>query len=129
METAMKFEYTNECTCEVYDPETDTSTPTSDCYGDCWEFTVEDFTNITEHLFVDNAQGFSITGFPVWNGTVDGRFTARTAKDLLHSMTPDGTSWRLDGTVYADRIEAVLYHHDAPMGGKMVVAPIGEDSE
>jgi hypothetical protein len=31
--------------------------------------------------------------------------------------------------VYADRIEAVLYHHDAPMGGKMVVAPIGEDSE
>ena len=121
--------YQNTCSCEVYDPETDESTPADDCYGDCWEDTVQDFTNITEHLFTEWNQGFSIVGFPVWNGTIDGRFTARNAKELLNAMTPDRTEWRMEVTVHADRIVARLSHHDCPTGGTMTVTPISDDSE
>ena len=129
METTTTFEYTTTCSCETYNPETDEYTPSNDCYGDCWEYTVEDFTNITEHLFAENSQGFRITGFPVWNGTVDGYFSARNASELLNAITPARTDWRLDGSVFADRIEARLYHHDAPTGGNIVVTPFSESTD
>ena len=60
-------EYTNECSCEISNETYDEFAPADDCYGHCWEFTLEDFENITEHLFTDNEQGFTITGFPIWN--------------------------------------------------------------
>lgn len=121
--------YQNTCSCEAYDPDTDESTPANDCYGDCWEDTVQDFSNITEHLFTEHNQGFSIVGFPVWNGTIDGRFTARNAEQLLNAMTPDRAEWRMEVTVHADRIVALLSHHDCPTGGTMTVTPISEDDE
>ena len=122
-------EYTNTCSCEVWNEETDEYTPANDCYGDCWEFVIEDFTNITEHLFTENSQGFRITGFPVWNGTVDGYFSARNAKELLGNITPDRTEWRLEVTVHADHLTGRLYHHDAPMGGNITVTPFSEEEE
>lgn len=122
-------EYTNACSCEAYDPETDTSVPADECYGDCWDDTVQDFYSITEHLFTDHRQVFSIVGFPVWNGTVNGRFTARNAEELLDAMTPNRTEWRMEVTVHADRIVARLSHHDCPTGGTMTVTPISEDDE
>lgn len=122
-------EYTNTCSCGNWDEETDEFTPANDCYGDCWDFTVEDFANITEHLFTENSQGFRITGFPVWNGTVDGYFSARNAKELLDSITPDSTEWRLEVTVHADHLTGRLYHHDAPMGGVITVTPFSEGEE
>ena len=122
-------EYTNTCSCQDYDPETGDYKSSDDCYGFCWDDTIMDFTNITEHLFVENSQGFRIEGFPVWNGTVDGYFTARNATELLDSMTPDRTEWRMEVTVHADRIVARLYHHDAPTGGTMTVTPIVDDDE
>ena len=122
-------EYTNTCSCEVWNEETDECVPANDCYGDCWDFTVEDFANITEHLFSDHNQGFRITGFPVWNGTVDGYFSARNASELLNAITPDRTEWRLEVTVHADHLTGRLYHHDAPMGGNIVVTPFSEEEE
>ena len=120
-------EYTNTCSCEVWNEETDECVPANDCYGDCWDFTVEDFANITEHLFSENSQGFRITGFPVWNGTIDGYFSARNASELLNAITPDRTEWRLEVTVHADHLTGRLYHHDAPMGGNIVVTPFSEE--
>ena len=122
-------EYTNTCSCEVWNEETDECVPANDCYGDCWDFTVEDFANITEHLFSENSQGFRITGFPVWNGTIDGYFSARNASELLNAITPDRTEWRLELTVHADHLTGRLYHHDAPMGGNIVVTPFSEEEE
>ncbi len=119
--------YQNSCSCEVYDPETDESTPANDCYGDCWDDTVQDFANITEHLFTDHNQGFRIVGFPTWSGTVDGYFSARNSEELLRAITPDRAEWRLEMTVHADRIVARLYHHDCPTGGTMTVTPFSED--
>ncbi len=120
-------EYTNTCSCEMYDIETGEYYPTDWCSGECWNNIVQDFTNITEHLFTENSQGFRIVGFPTWNGTVDGYFSARNATELLDSITPDRTEWRLEVTVHADRIVARLYHHDAPTGGTMTVTPFSHD--
>lgn len=121
--------YQNTCSCGDWDEETDEFTPANDCWGDCWDFTVEDFSNITEHLFSENSQGFRITGFPVWNGTVDGYFSARNAKELLDNITPNSTEWRLEVTVHADHLTGRLYHHDAPMGGNITVTPFSEEDE
>lgn len=118
-------EYTNECSCQSYDSETDEYYPADGCYGDCWEDTVQDFANITEHLFTENNQGFRIADFPVWNGTVDGYFSARNAEELLRAITPDRTAWTLRLTVHADHLTGVLSHHDAT--GVITVTPFSQD--
>lgn len=115
---------TNECSCETYDIETGEYHPAPDCYGDCWGETVEDFTNITEHLFTDNHQTFRITGFPVWNGTINGEFVAKNPTELLRAITPHNTAWRLEYEVTDTELVGRLSHHDAPMGGRIVVTPL-----
>ena len=120
-------EYTNECSCEISNETYDEFAPADDCYGHCWEFTLEDFENITEHLFTDNEQGFTITGFPIWNGTRDGYFLARNAEELLRNITPDRTAWTLRLTVYPTHLTGVLSHHDAPTGGLITVTPFSQD--
>ena len=122
--------YQNTCSCVEYDEETEgaeDAVPTEYCYGWCWNDTVQDFSHITEHLFTENSQGFRITGFPVWNGTVDGYFSASNAEQLLNNITPDRTEWRLEVTVHADHLTGRLYHHDAPMGGTITVTPFSDD--
>ena len=125
--------YQNTCSCGDWNEDRDEYTPAddcyNDCYGDCWDFTVEDFSNITEHLFSENNQGFRITGFPVWNGTIDGYFSARNASELLNAITPDRTEWRLELTVHATHLTGRLYHHDAPTGGNITVTPFSEGEE
>lgn len=120
-------EYTNECSCEHSNETYDEFAPSNDCYGNCWELQVEDFANITEHLFTDNEQGFTITGFPVWNGTVDGYFLAHNAEELLRNITPDRTAWTLRLTVHITHLTGVLSHHDAPTGGLITVTPFSQD--
>ena len=119
--------YQNTCSCGSYNDETDEFEPANDCYGDCWHDTVQDFENITGHLFTDHNQGFRITGFPTWHGTVDGHFSARNADELLCSITPDRTEWRLELTVHADHLTGVLSHHDGT--GVITVTPFSEDDE
>lgn len=122
-------EYTNTCSCGVDDYDTGVYTPTDYCQGWCWSDTVSDFANITEHLFTESNQGFRITGFPVWNGTVDGYFSARNADELLNNITPDRTEWRLEVTVHANHLTGRLYHHDAPTGGIITVTPFSEEED
>lgn len=119
--------YQNTCSCLIYDTDTEELTVADECYGACWEDAIEDFANITEHLFSDHNQGFRITGFPVWNGTIDGYFSARNAEELLRAITPDRTEWRLEVTVHADHLTGRLYHHDAPTGGTITVTPFSEE--
>jgi hypothetical protein len=124
-------EYSNTCSCSYEDYENDTgeSAPVEFCFGECWENTVQHFTNITEHLFTENNQQFTITGFPTWRGPVNGMCSARNAEELLWAMTPERAEWRLDVTVHEDRIVANLYHHDCPTGGTMIVAPFTTTEE
>lgn len=42
LHTKLRATITTDCTCEVYDEDTDTSVPSDSCYG-CWEDNQEDF--------------------------------------------------------------------------------------
>jgi hypothetical protein len=118
------IEITNTCACVTYNDDTGEWSEAPECWGDCWNDQVEQFGFDTEHLFVEHNQGFRITGFPVWNGSIDGTFSARTPEELLRAITPDRTEWRLTYKVESESLKCVLYHHDAPTGGSMTVTPL-----
>ena len=118
---------TNTCTCTTYNDDAGEWEVAPECWGDCWNEQVEDFENITQHLFTNDNQPFRIEGFPVWYGTIDGTFHARTAEKLLESITPDRTEWRLEVTVHADHLTGVLSHHAGT--GVITVTPFSEDDE
>lgn len=122
MDTLMTGEYTSTCTCGEYGEDGEFM-PDDTCNGWCWDDQMEDFTLITEHLRTLSTE-WSITGFPVWNGTRSGEFTARTATELLHSITPDRADWRMVVTVTPTEMSVLLSHHDG--SGRMTVTPIVE---
>jgi hypothetical protein len=122
METMTEIQ--NTCACVTFDEDTGEWKEAPECWGDCWSDQVEQFGFDTEALFVEHNQGFRITGFPVWNGTIDGTFSARTPEELLRAITPDRTEWLLRYTIEGDSLKCVLYHHDAPTGGSMTVTPL-----
>ena len=68
------IEITNTCACVTYNDDTGEWSEAPECWGDCWNDQVEQFGFDTEHLFVEHNRGFRITGFPVWNGSIDGTF-------------------------------------------------------
>lgn len=119
---------TSECTCVSWDDEANEWLEAPECWGDCHEGDTEQFAEATTELFTNNTQGFRITGFPVWNGTVDGVFTAKDSGDLLRAITPNNGPWRLTYEVVENELRCVLSHHDAPTGGRMTVKPC-EDAE
>jgi hypothetical protein len=118
---------TNTCTCTTYNDDAGEWEVAPECWGDCWSDQVEDFQEITTHLFTENNQEFRIEGFPRWDGTVSGTFHARTAEKLLESITPDRTEWRLELTVHATHLTGFLSHHDA--SGTITVTPIEVNDE
>ena len=115
--------FTNECSCEDYDIETEVSTPSNDCYGDCWEWTTEYFGEIVTDLLSVSSK-FLIEGFPVWNGALRGVVVANTAEELLRAITPDRTEWRLEVRGNLHHLTAILSHHDG--SGLMTVTPMLE---
>lgn len=121
METMI--EITNLCACVTFDEDTGEWKEAPECWGDCWSDQVEQFGWDTEALFAGDTTEWRIDGFPVWNGTRSGTFTAKTHEELLRAITPDRTEWRLSYKVESDHISCVLYHHDAPTGGRMTVRP------
>lgn len=126
-EVISKFEITNSCTCTTYNEDTGEWDTAPECWGDCWETQVEDFTTITEELFNNNdTNWWKVTGLQLWNGSVGGYFQAKTPVDLLRGMTVN-SEWIMRGTAYPDRIEYSLSHHDAPMGSSTVLLPVSEE--
>lgn len=128
MKTGLQFEMTNTCTCTVQDEATGewTDEPTEECYGDCWEWAVEDFAMLTEALFDNNeTYWWKVTNLALWSGNVSGYFHAKNVNDLINGMTVN-SAWTMRGTVYDDRIEYSLSHHDA-MGSATTLTPISEE--
>jgi len=116
---------TNACTCVTYNDDSGDWEEAPECWGDCWNEQVEDFQQITEHLFTENNQEFRIEGFPRWDGPVSGTFHARTPEKLLESITPDRTEWRLELTVHENHLTGALSHHDG--SGTITVTPIAQE--
>ena len=116
---------TNACTCVTYNDDSGDWEEAPECWGDCWNEQVEDFQQITEHLFTENNQEFRIEGFPRWDGPGSGTFHARTAEKLLESITPDRTEWRLELTIHENHLTGALSHHDG--SGTITVTPIAQE--
>lgn len=122
-------EMSNVCFCLAYDSETGETTdePSTECFG-CFDDAVEMFGDDVKHLFeLFGHDRWQIVGFPVWNGTVDGRFEASNPTELVRAMTVR-SEWSMTYRVYDDRVEYSLSHHDAPTGSLTILTPIDDDS-
>lgn len=124
-------EITNTCTCTVYDEvaEEYTDEPTADCYGDCWDFALEDFANVTEELRNSNETNWwKVEDLRLWNGQVSGYFHAKydSIADILRGMTVN-SQWTMRYAVFSDRIEFNLAHHDAPLGSASTLRCVSDD--
>lgn len=124
----LQAQYTNTCTCEDYNEETDESTPSDWCWGSCWEYTVEDFANITEELRQSNTTGWwKVTDLRLWNRDVSGYFYAEKVEDILRGMTVN-SEWTMRLSAYPNRVEYSLSHHDA-MGSNSVLTAVTEEEQ
>ena len=123
-------EITNGCSCLAYEDENGNEVSIDDtytCYGDCWEFAVEDFTMLTEDLRKTNETGWwRVENLALWDGGYGGYFYADTVMRLIEGMTVR-SEWTMCYEVFADRIEYSLSHHDAPMGSATTLTPVSED--
>ena len=120
----LKGTITNTCSCVSYNEETGYLQEETECEGLCWEYSVEDFANVTESLRNDNPTDYwKVENLRLWNGEVSGHFAANTVEDLLRGMTVN-SEWTMRYEVFADRIEYSLSHHDSPMGSTSVVRAV-----
>ena len=122
-------EITNGCNCLTYEDENGNEVSIDDtytCFGDCWDFAVEDFAMVTEALRNSNETSWwKVTDLRLWNGNVSGYFYADTVAKLIEGMTVR-SEWIMRYEVFADRIEYSLSHHDA-MGSATTLTAVSED--
>lgn len=125
-----KGEITNGCSCLTYEDENGNEVSIDDtytCFGDCWEFAVEDFTMLTEDFRETNETGWwKVTNLALWNGEVSGYFHAKNVAEIIEGMTVR-SEWNMTYNVFADRIEYSLSHHDAPTGSATTLTAVSED--
>jgi hypothetical protein len=118
---------TNSCSCVTYNEDTGFLTEATECDGLCWEYSVEDFSNVTEELRKNNmSDHWKVENLRLWNGEVSGNFHADKVEDILRGMTVRGDC-TMRYEVFSDRIEYSLSHHDAPTGSKSVLRPVTEE--
>ena len=120
------FEYTNTCTCTNWNEDTQEYIESSDCYGDCWEYVLDDFNLLTIDLFDKNeTMWWKVSNLGLWDGNHSGYGYAKDAEELLRLMTVN-SDWNIKGKVFNDRIEYSLSHHDS-MGSNTVVTMITDE--
>lgn len=123
-------EITNGCSCLVFEDENGNEAsidPNYTCYGDCWEFAVEDFAMATEDFRATNTTDWwHAKNLRLWNGEVSGYFHADNVAKLIEGMTVN-SEWIMRYEVFIDRIEYSLSHHDAPTGSSTVLTVMTEE--
>ena len=123
-------EITNSCTCLTFEEDGETKSIDTEygstCYGDCWEYAVEDFAMVTEELRDSNETNWwKVKNLRLWNGEVSGYIYAKTVADLIEGMTVR-SDWNMTYEVFADRIEYSLSHHDA-MGSASTLTVVSDE--
>jgi hypothetical protein len=123
-------EITNTCTCLTYEENGEEMTIDTEygstCFGDCWEFAVEDFTMITEELRDSNeTDWWKVEDLRLWSGNVSGYFYGKTVSAIIEGMTVR-SEWSMTYKVFSDRIEYSLSHHDA-MGSASTLRRVSDD--
>jgi hypothetical protein len=67
----LKGTITNSCTCVSYDEDKGDFEEALECWGDCWESSVEEFAWITESLRNNNPTDYwKVENLRLWNGEV-----------------------------------------------------------
>lgn len=112
----------NECSCEDYDEVTEKSTPSANCYGECWQDTIHSFAEEIKSL-LDISNYWVISGLPLWNRDLSGTVKIKNAEELLWTLTV-GSEWRLRFNVHPTRIVCNLSYHDVPMGRTFFAYPV-----
>lgn len=74
-----------ECTCEVYDADTDVSTPSPECWGDCGDWRMEDFVEACRPHFRPRMWA---TWYPTWQGNQPVTIELKELKDIVYRLAP-----------------------------------------
>lgn len=123
------FDIQNTCSCTLFDNDSGTFTdePSSECFGDCWEDSLEFFKSVTEELRDSNETGWwKVENLRLWSGETSGYFKATKADEILLGMAVRG-EWHMNACVYPDRIEYSLSHHDSPTGSNTTLRLVTEE--
>ena len=113
-------EISNGCTCTDYDEETGTETSSEQCFGYCWNETLEMFEENTREFFDGYKREYRIENFRTWRGGADGIIEANTAKEFMEKLTHRINEW--NGMYMMEGKDTLLFsisHHDVPTGGVM----------
>lgn len=136
----IKATLTSDCTCEVYDEETedtkldeygDPVRPES-CFGDCWQESEYDFTEniLKPYLSVkgwDLDTPIKVTcGRMSWRGVSGYAYT--TPERLLDTLAING-DFRLEFEFDGENLTAVRYSHDEPVGTGTFEFELSDESE
>lgn len=74
-----------ECTCTIYNIDTDEEHPSDECWGDCNAQRVEDFIEVCKPYF---RPGLRKQSWPTWRGPVPIEFELKELKDILRVLPP-----------------------------------------
>ena len=128
-----KATITTDCTCEVYDEDTDTGTPSDSCYG-CWDENQEDFKGNVLPLWVARHEITEDEDVVVWSGAMlwDRRSGYAVCKvgTLVETLGLNG-EYRLDFEYdeATGNLTCTRYSHDEPMGALFKVGYLRDIEE
>ena len=126
-EQVYEFGFGNLCSCMESDDFIMIEALQIECDGICWEMALEDFTDITSGLFeVNETLWWKVSNLGLWDGNHSGLFYAESIEQLVEGMTVR-SGWIMRGSVYKNKIEYSLSHHDAPMGSNTVLTMVSEE--
>lgn len=97
------------------------------CYGECYDWAVEDFAECVAPLFKDTNE-FKISGIRLWDRTIGGVARCETALDLVRAMSVQGEfllQWEFDEET--NSLGARLSHHDNPTGSWVTVEAMTDE--
>jgi hypothetical protein len=117
-------EITTNCTCNSEEMN-DADMPYA-CYGECYDWALEDFAQVVEPL-LKSTEYFKVSGIRLWSSTVGGIAKCDNAQDLVRAMSVNGEfilRWEFDDETNA--LEARLSHHDCPTGCRVIVEAVDE---
>lgn len=130
------YEITNSCTCENYDEDTDTYSPSNNCWG-CYE---DELSNLWFEIIKPwaDANGFDEDTELIARGTgmtwqrLSG-YARTTPKTIVDTLSLNG-DWTLQFTLSngAQTLTAIRYSHDEPTGTGAIgfeVAPDEDEDE
>ena len=126
------FTLTNNCTCEQYDEDTDTSRPADYCYGDCYteqcDFVLEmlgewaraiDYTEHGDDLLRIEGRAMG------WTRASGEAFTNSLA-GIVGLLRIDRAEWHLVFKRDGNLLTVVRYSHDEPTGASFTIEPVKE---